>query len=85
MKNAYCQEVIISNLLQRGDGKIGNPYRSILQVYDKNGTLIAEHDPEPDTFTKEQMIDFAQYCRIKNTEVIHETAFKSWQESKLPF
>lgn len=38
-----CQEVIITDLEVRGDGK-GNPYRRILQVYDKEGNLIAEND-----------------------------------------
>lgn len=92
MKNVYCQEVIISNLLMRGKGVIGDPVRLILQVYDKEGNLIAENDPDPSLFTKELMIEFVKWCVqqtdiaiSKNTPITYEQSLQSWLESKLPF
>jgi len=45
MKEVYCQEVIISTQLRRGKGVEGDPVRQVTQVFTKDGTLIAEHDP----------------------------------------
>jgi hypothetical protein len=42
--NARCEEVLITDLLIRGDGTQKNPYRRIVQVWAKDGTLIAEKD-----------------------------------------
>lgn len=41
-----CEEVIITTLARKGKGVVGNPTRSVRQVYDKKGVLIAENDPE---------------------------------------
>lgn len=40
-----CKEVIISKLTTRGRGIVGDPVRRITQVFEKDGTLIAEYDP----------------------------------------
>lgn len=47
MKEIECKEVIVSDLLRRGDGK-DTPIRKIKQVFEKDGTLIAESDPYSD-------------------------------------
>lgn len=45
-KEIECKEVIISRILRRGTGKDENdPIRIITQVFEKDGTLIAESDP----------------------------------------
>jgi hypothetical protein len=44
MDNIYVKEVIISNLKRRGNGK-DDPIRAVLQVFEKDGTLICENDP----------------------------------------
>ena len=44
MFEAHCEEVIITDLTQRGKGIEGDPIRRILQVWRKDGTLIAEKD-----------------------------------------
>ena len=45
MNTVKCEEVIISTLLRRGEGKPGDPIRVITQVFTKDGELIAERDP----------------------------------------
>jgi hypothetical protein len=40
-----CKEVIICNILSRGAGIFPSPTRNIIQVFDKDGKLIAENDP----------------------------------------
>ena len=42
---AKCEEVIITNLTLRGSGVEMDPYRRVVQVYTKDGVLLAEHDP----------------------------------------
>lgn len=42
---AIVKEVIITKLLRRGKGVEGDPIRIITQIWDKDGTLIAEVDP----------------------------------------
>jgi len=45
MKEVICKEVVITTLKRRGTGIEHSPIRAITEVYDKDGTLIAEHDP----------------------------------------
>jgi hypothetical protein len=42
--NAKCEEVIITDILLRGKGTPSDPYRRVVQVWAKDGTLIAEKD-----------------------------------------
>jgi len=55
MKDIEVKEVIISNLTLRGNGK-DDPYRRITQVFEKDGTLIAEYDPIEKPLTEKQYI-----------------------------
>jgi hypothetical protein len=41
----HVEEVIITELDLIGDGTPGSPYRRMLQVWSKDGHLIAERDP----------------------------------------
>jgi hypothetical protein len=44
MRNPRVEEVIITENELRGNGTPESPYRRILQVWTKQGDLIAEHD-----------------------------------------
>ena len=58
MENVICKEVVITTLETRGHGGILSPIRRITQVYEKDGTLIAENDPSPETFSSNDLIHF---------------------------
>jgi hypothetical protein len=45
MDTVECREVIVSTLSRRGTGTDYNPVRVILEVFEKDGTKIAENDP----------------------------------------
>ena len=44
MDTIECKEVIISTLKRRGEGIEGDPIRVVTEVYEKDGTKIAEYD-----------------------------------------
>lgn len=89
--SAICKEVIITSLTTRGDGNY-QPFRRITQVFEKDGTLIAEHDPSPDVnneLTKakmEEMINekfsvmFLKYLErwVKGEVMVDEKTFAEW-------
>ena len=58
MENVICKEVVITTLETRGLGIKFSPIRRITQVYEKDGTLIAEKDPQPETFSLSDLINF---------------------------
>lgn len=62
MSDVICKEVVITTLARRGLGVKFSPCRRITQVYDKDGTLIAEHDPMPETFSALDLVDFARWA-----------------------
>jgi len=43
-KEVICKEVIITTQTCRGSGNVDDPIRRITQVFEKDGTFIAEHD-----------------------------------------
>ena len=45
MNTVICKEVIITTLTKRGSGAIADPIRVITEIYEKDGTKIAENDP----------------------------------------
>ena len=45
--NVWCEEVILVNT-RRGAGNDEDPVRVVLQVYSKDGILLAENDPVAD-------------------------------------
>lgn len=69
MEKGICvKEVIVSNLTRRGAGTRMSPVRVITQVFEKDGTLIAEKDSFNDDFTQMDLVHFAQWCiRKKKT------------------
>ena len=66
MDTVECKEVIISTLKRRGTGIKHSPIRIITEVYEKDGTKIAEYDPTPETFNQMDLLHFARW--VKNNE-----------------
>jgi len=62
MDTVICKELIVSTIARRGTGERHSPIRVITQVFEKDGTLIAENDPSPETFALFDLIHFARWC-----------------------
>lgn len=65
MNQTVVKEVVITNLLTRGDGKT-TPIRNVTQVYEKDGILIAEYDCFPEKLDFEDVIKFTEWCELRN-------------------
>ena len=63
MPDIEVRQVIISHLQTKGVGRVGDPYRKPIQVYDFDGSLIAENDP----YTKFSADDFWDFILFLNT------------------
>jgi len=63
MEEVICKEVVITKLKRRGTGIEHSPIRAITEVYDKDGTLIVEHDPSPETFAQMDLLHFARWVK----------------------
>jgi hypothetical protein len=68
MDTVICKEVIISTIKRRGTGRDHSPIRAITEVYEKDGTLIAEFDPTPETFTQMDLIHFARWLKDESID-----------------
>lgn len=68
MDTVFCKEVIISTIKRRGLGTELSPVRIITEVYEKDGTLIAEKDPCPEIYTTTDLIHFARQCASESKE-----------------
>ena len=66
MDTVECKELIVSTLKRRGNGIEHSPIRIITEVYEKDGTKIAEHDPSPENFNQMDLLQFAIW--VKNNE-----------------
>ena len=66
MKQVECRELIVSRITRRGKGTDHDPIRVITEVFEKNGTKIAEHDPDPATFQLFDLIHFARWIQKKD-------------------
>lgn len=62
MEDVLCKEVIVTNLTRRGDGTIYSPLRVVTQVFEKDGTFIAENDPIDEKFVAFDLVNFARWC-----------------------
>lgn len=81
-QDIICKELIVSTILRRGKGIDHNdPVRRVLQVYEKDGTLIAENDEYKneavivENKSLKESILIAQNT-LKRIEEIEEGAFK---------
>jgi len=68
-EDIICKEVIVSKIGKRGKGIFPDPIRSITQVFEKDGTLIAEYDPFQNHFNSDSLIKFARWLKKKNIDV----------------
>ena len=73
------KELIVTDLSRRGNGRDEtSPVRSVLEVYTKDGELLAVHDSQGN-YTVEQLIAFAKLCREKS-DVEIENIYQSWSK-----
>mgnify|MGYP000864421306 CR=1 FL=1 len=72
------KELVVTDLSRRGNGRDEtSPVRAVLEVYTKEGELLAVHDSQGN-YTVEQLIAFAKLCREKS-DVAIEKVYHSWQ------
>jgi predicted proteasome-type protease len=70
------KDLVVTDLSRRGNGRDEiSPVRSIIEVYTKDGELLAVHDSQGN-YTVEQLVAFAKLCREKSDETI-EKNYKS--------
>lgn len=62
-KDVTCREVVITANATRGKGVLGSPVRRIVEVWEKDGTKIAENDPCPELLTHMDAVHFARWCQ----------------------
>lgn len=56
MNQVRVLQVIETNILRRGDGTKGNPFRVVTQYWTMDGEIITEIDPEDEFTDEERMI-----------------------------
>ena len=61
-----CREVVITANAKRGKGVPNSPIRRIIEVWEKDGTKIAEYDPCPELLTYTDALDFAEWCQSRD-------------------
>lgn len=72
------KELIVTDLSRRGSGKNElSPVRSVLEVYSKNGELLAINDSQGN-YAIEDLIAFGKFCASK-TDMSIEDLFKKWK------
>jgi hypothetical protein len=78
MKDIQVTQVIVSNQLTRGNGST-DPIRRVLQIFDFEGNLIAENDPE--TFTMMDLVHFGNYVAQTTINNITPAYVRSWLDN----
>ena len=83
MDTVICKEVVITTLKRRGSGIEHSPIRVITEVYEKDGTLIAEHDPSPETFAQTDLLHFARWVKQMeyDADKLDSRAVVKWLDS----
>jgi hypothetical protein len=83
MDTVICKEVVIATLKRRGSGIEHSPIRVITEVYEKDGTLIAEYDPRPDTFAQMDLLHFARWIKQMeyDADKLDSRAVVKWLDS----
>lgn len=73
-----CKEVIIAEIT-KGDGELSNPFRKVTQVFEKDGTFIAEKDDyAEDRFTMDDLLKFSIFCKHKGVTIIDMQDLEDW-------
>lgn len=80
MDTVICKEVIVCSIARRGNGTQLSPIRVVTQVFEKDGTLIAEKDPAPETYAAMDLIHFARWCQDNklNAETLAPSHIEKW-------
>lgn len=83
MDTVICKEVVITTLKRRGSGIEHSPIRVITEVYEKDGTKIAEHDPSPETFAQMDLLNFARWVKQMeyDADKLDSRAVVKWLDS----
>lgn len=83
MDTVICKEVVITTLKRRGSGIEHSPIRVITEIYEKDGTLIAEHDPSPETFAQMDLLHFARWVKQMeyDADKLDSRAIVKWLDS----
>lgn len=76
-KDIKCDEVIISKLSTRGDG-VSTPIRPILQIFSKEGELIAEKDICARDMFDRDIKRFGEYVRSNKEDKSIEQLYNEW-------
>lgn len=75
------QELIISNQSRKGDGLTElSPIRKILEIYTKNGELIAMSDSFGN-FSLEDLVSLVEYC-LDNKQLSINKIINNWLNSQ---
>jgi hypothetical protein len=73
------KELVVTDLSRWGNGRDEiSPVHSVLEVYTKDGELLALHDSHGN-YTVEQLVAFAKLCR-KKPDVAIEKIYQSWSK-----
>lgn len=83
MDAVVCKEVVITTLKRRGSGIEHSPIRAITEVYEKDGTKIAEYDPSPETFSQMDLLHFARWVKQMeyDADKLDSRAVVKWLDS----
>lgn len=72
------KELIVTDLSRKGTGKdVTSPMRTVLEVYTKDGELLAYHDSQGN-YSVEDLISFSKFC-LSNKELSIDEALKKWK------
>lgn len=81
MTGIYVKEFIVSHMINRGDGKsMESPFRPLVQVLEKDGSLVAEHD-QLGNYAQEDLISLINYCK-QNNEGNALDVLNNWRRNK---
>ena len=77
------KELIVSDLTRKGSGQsVFSPVRQVLEVYSKQGDLLAFHD-KLGNFSIEDLLEFGKFC-LSNKELSVEEILNKWEKSPFP-
>jgi len=72
------KELIVTDLSRKGTGKdVTSPIRTVLEVYTKDGELLAYHDSQGN-YSVEDLISFSMFC-LSNKELSIDEALQKWK------
>jgi len=77
----YCEECIISTKERRGLGTKLSPVRVVQQVFAKDGELLGELDPSPETFALYYLIHFTTFCMENKVKAPDKEDVIRWLDS----